>query len=113
MANIKLRAFNEISTQTAVFENGYSSQLFQLSLLPMSRARYFACSTASRTWPCRTYWVLMGLGDLQMCMTKHMLGLKCINFPSLFPMFEFYEVLLKGVGVIGKGPSGPFPQCLL
>ena len=25
MANIKQRAFNEISTQTAVFENGYSS----------------------------------------------------------------------------------------
>ena len=25
------------------------------------------------------------------------------HFPSLFPMFEFYEVLLKGVGVIFAG----------
>ena len=23
-----------------------------------------------------------------------------VHFPSLFPLFEFYEVLLKGVGVI-------------
>ena len=26
-----------------------------------------------------------------------------VHFPSLFPMFEFYEVLLKGLGVIFAG----------
>ena len=26
-----------------------------------------------------------------------------VHFPSLFPMFEFYEVLLKGLGVILAG----------
>ena len=26
-----------------------------------------------------------------------------VHFPSLFPMFKFYEVLLKGLGVIFAG----------
>ena len=66
----------------------------------MARPRYFACSTASRTWPCRTYWVLhieiWGFTDVH---DLALAGME-VHFPSLFTMFEFYEVLLKGLGVI-------------
>ena len=53
MENIKLRAFNEISTQTAVFENGYSSQVNKnmhicvIDLIP-STAIYYMYTYESR-----------------------------------------------------------------
>ena len=65
----------------------------------MSRPRYFACSTASAMSNVLGFDGIRGFTDV------HDLALARIevHFPSLFPMFEFYEVLLKGVGVIFAG----------
>ena len=48
-------------------------------LWPISSPRYFAWSTASKIWPCRTYWVWMGFRALEICTTWLLLGLKCIS----------------------------------
>ena len=45
----------------------------------ISSPRYFAWSTASKTWPCRTYCVWRGFRAREICRTWHLLGLKCIS----------------------------------
>ena len=60
---------------------------FQFRSWPISSPRYFAWSTASKTWPCRTYWVWRGLRARVICRTWHLLGLKCIYHVFHFSRF--------------------------
>ena len=61
---------------------------FQFRSWPISSPRYFAWSTASKTWPCSTYWIWWGFRARVICRTWHLLGLKCISQSSTFQVFE-------------------------
>ena len=61
---------------------------FQFWSWPISNPSYFAWSTASKTWPCRAYWVWRGFRARVICRTWHLLGLKCI--PHVFSHFSSF-----------------------
>ena len=78
----------------------YCIYWFQVRSWPISSPRYFAWSTGSKTWPCRTKWVCVwgGFRARVICRTWHLLGLKC-----LLPLFNFLKILLQGLGIIFAG----------
>ena len=60
--------------------------VFQLWSWLISSPKYLAWSTASRIWPCRTYWCLIGVQARVICRTWHLLGLNSIS-QSFWPIF--------------------------
>ena len=74
---------------------------FQFRSWPISSPRYFAWSTASRTWPCRTYWVWREFRALVIYRIWHLLVK--MHSPCLLPLFKFLKVLLQGLGILFAG----------